>query len=145
MINDAVKKGGAFASSHVGGLSGAFIPVSEDLNIAESARTGHLSLAKLEAMSAVCSVGLDMVPIPGDTSAATIAAVIADEAAIGMVNHKTTAARLIPVPGGKAGDKVFFGGLLGEATIIPISQSCDAEVLISLGGRIPAPIHSLKN
>ena len=115
LLNDAVKKGGAFASSHVGGLSGAFIPVSEDRNIAEAVRKGHLSLEKLEAMTSVCSVGLDMVVMPGDTSAETIAAIIADEMAIGVVNNKTTAARLIPVPGKKAGEKAFFGGLLGEA------------------------------
>ncbi len=145
MLNDAVKKGGAFASSHVGGLSGAFIPVSEDLNIAEAAGAGRLSLEKLEAMTSVCSVGLDMVPIPGDTSAETIAAIIADEMAIGMVNHKTTAVRVIPVPGKKAGDRVSFGGLLGEGTIMPVRNELNVEQFINLGGRIPAPIHSLKN
>ncbi len=145
MLNDAVKKGGAFASSHVGGLSGAFIPVSEDLNIAEAAGAGRLSLEKLEAMTSVCSVGLDMVPIPGDTSAETIAAIIADEMAIGMVNHKTTAVRVIPVPGKKAGDLVSFGGLLGEGTIMPVRNELNVEQFINLGGRIPAPIHSLKN
>ncbi len=145
LLNDAIKKGGAFASSHVGGLSGAFIPVSEDLNIAESARQGCLSLEKLEAMTSVCSVGLDMVPIPGDTSAGTIAAIIADELAIGVINHKTTAVRIIPAPGKKAGEKVSFGGLLGEATIMPVQDHPEADRFISLGGRIPAPIHSLTN
>jgi uncharacterized protein (UPF0210 family) len=145
LLNDAVKKGGAFASSHVGGLSGAFIPVSEDLNIAAAARDGHLNVDKLEAMTAVCSVGLDMVPIPGDTSAATISAMIADEMAIGVINHKTTACRIIPAPGKKAGDTVSFGGLLGEATIMPVRDLEGAERFIALGGRIPAPIHSLRN
>ena len=145
LLNDAVKKGGAFASSHVGGLSGAFIPVSEDLNIAAAAGAGLLSLEKLEAMTSVCSVGLDMVPIPGDTSAETISAIIADETAIGVVNHKTTACRIIPVPGKKAGDKVFFGGLLGEATIMPVPDAASSADFINLGGRIPAPIHSMKN
>ena len=145
LLNDAVKKGGAFASSHVGGLSGAFIPVSEDLNIAAAVAAGHLSLEKLEALTSVCSVGLDMVAIPGDTSAATISAVIADEMAIGMINHKTTAARLIPAPGKKAGDKVSFGGLLGEATVIAVRDYPEAARFIALGGRIPAPIHSLIN
>lgn len=145
MLNDAVKKGGAFASSYVGGLSGAFIPVSEDLNISEAARKGHLSLEKLEAMTSVCSVGLDMVALPGDTSAETLAAIIADEMAIGVINRKTTAARLIPVPGKKAGDKAFFGGLLGEATIIPVPNGDLSAEFIRLGGRIPAPIQSLNN
>jgi uncharacterized protein (UPF0210 family) len=145
MLNDAVKKGGAFASSHVGGLSGAFIPVSEDLNIAEAARLGYLSIEKLEAMTSVCSVGLDMVAIPGDTSAETIAAIMADEMAIGVINHKTTATRLIPVPGKSAGDKAFFGGLLGESTIMPVLNGQAANNFIVHGGRIPAPIHSLKN
>jgi uncharacterized protein (UPF0210 family) len=145
LINDAVKKGGAFASSYVGGLSGAFIPVSEDLNIADSARLGFLSLEKLEAMTSVCSVGLDMVALPGDTSAETIAAIIADEMAIGVINKKTTAARLIPVPGKKAGEKAFFGGLLGEATIIATPGHDGSGGFISLGGRIPAPIQSLTN
>ncbi|MGE4298949.1 MAG: PFL family protein [Desulfovibrionaceae bacterium] len=145
MLNDAVKKGGAFASSHVGGLSGAFIPVSEDLNIADAARRGVLTLEKLEAMTAVCSVGLDMVPLPGDTPAETIAAIIADEMAIGMINYKTTAARLIPVPGKKAGDTVSWGGLLGSATIMPVPGAGKSASFIGLGGRIPAPIHSLKN
>ncbi len=145
MLNDAVKKGGAFASSYVGGLSGAFIPVSEDLNIAEAARLGHLSLEKLEALTSVCSVGLDMVALPGDVSAETLAAVIADEMAIGVINKKTTAARLIPVPGKKAGEKAFFGGLLGEATIMPVANNRGSEEFMSLGGRIPAPIQSLVN
>ena len=145
LLNDAVKKGGAFASSYVGGLSGAFIPVSEDLNIAEAAANGFLSLEKLEAMTAVCSVGLDMVALPGDTSAETLAAVIADEMAIGVINKKTTAARLIPVPNKRAGDTAFFGGLLGEATILPISTHGGSGDFIALGGRIPAPIQSLTN
>ncbi len=145
LLNDAVKKGGAFASSHVGGLSGAFIPVSEDLNISEAAGKGHLSIEKLEAMTSVCSVGLDMVALPGDTSAETLAAVIADEMAIGVVNRKTTAARLIPVPGKTAGDKAFFGGLLGEATIVPVRSAGASSGFIGLGGRIPAPAQSLIN
>lgn len=145
MLNDAVKKGGAFASSSVGGLSGAFIPVSEDLNISESAAAGHLSLEKLEALTSVCSVGLDMVAIPGDTSDETIAAIIADEMAIGVINHKTTAARLIPVPGKKAGDKAYFGGLLGQAVIIPVNNGPADNPFVRLGGRIPAPINSLNN
>ncbi len=145
MINDAVKKGGAFASSHVGGLSGAFIPVSEDLNISEAARLGYLSLEKLEAMTCVCSVGLDMVALPGDIPAETVAAIIADEMAIGVINRKTTAARLIPVPGKGAGDKAYFGGLLGEATIIPMRASDVSGEFIRLGGRIPAPAQSLIN
>ena len=145
LINDAVKKGGAFASSYVGGLSGAFIPVSEDLNIAEAARRGFLSIEKLEAMTSVCSVGLDMIALAGDTSAETLAAIIADEMAIGVINKKTTAARLIPVPGKKAGEKASFGGLLGEATIIPVSGTGCSGEFISLGGRIPAPTQSLTN
>lgn len=145
MLNDAVKKGGAFASSHVGGLSGAFIPVSEDLNIAAAAREGHLNIEKLEAMTSVCSVGLDMVAIPGDTSFETIAGIIADEMAIGMINNKTTAARLIPVPGKQAGDQANFGGLLGQATIIDVKNKTGTNPFILHGGRIPAPIHSLKN
>jgi uncharacterized protein (UPF0210 family) len=145
MLNDAVKKGGIFASSYVGGLSGAFIPVSEDLNIAEAARNGSLSIEKLEAMTSVCSVGLDMVAIPGDTSASTIAGIIADEMAIGVINSKATAARLIPVPGKKAGDKASFGGLLGEATIINVREDGGSEGFIALGGRIPAPVQSYKN
>ncbi len=145
LLNDAVKKGGAFASSHVGGLSGAFIPVSEDLNISEAARKGYLSIEKLEALTSVCSVGLDMVALPGDTSADTLAAVIADEMAIGVINRKTTAARLIPVPGKEAGDKAFFGGLLGEATIVPVRSAEASSGFIRLGGRIPAPAQSLIN
>lgn len=145
MINDAVKKGGAFASSHVGGLSGAFIPVSEDANIDEAARMGFLNLEKLEAMTSVCSVGLDMVALPGDTSAETLAAIIADEMAIGVINKKTTAARLIPVPGKKAGEKAHFGGLLGQATIMPVNRGPYENCFVRRGGRIPAPIHSLVN
>ncbi len=144
MLNDAVKKGGAFASSSVGGLSGAFIPVSEDSSIEAAATAGLLSLEKLEAMTSVCSVGLDMIAIPGDTPAATISGIIADEMAIGMINNKTTAVRLIPVPGKNVGDTVSFGGLLGKAGIMPVPQG-DATAFITLGGRIPAPIHSLKN
>jgi len=145
MLNDAVKKGGIFASSHVGGLSGAFIPVSEDLNIAEAAASGRLTMEKLEAMTSVCSVGLDMVAIPGATSAETISGIIADEMAIGVINNKATAARLIPVPGKKAGERASFGGLLGEATIINIPEDGGSAGFISLGGRIPAPVHSFKN
>jgi hypothetical protein len=145
LLNDAVKKGGAFASSRVGGLSGAFIPVSEDLNISESARDGHLCLAKLEAITSVCSVGLDMVAIPGDTSAETISAIIADEMAIGVINGKTTAARLIPVPGKKAGDHAHFGGLMGQSVILPVDNAGAGNPFIRRGGLIPAPIHSLKN
>jgi uncharacterized protein (UPF0210 family) len=145
LLNDAVKKGGAFASSHVGGLSGSFIPVSEDLNIAKAAEEGSLSLEKLEAMTSVCSVGLDMVALPGDTSAETVAAIIADEIALGVVNRKTTAARLIPVPGKVAGDRAVFGGLLGESTIVPVSGSGCSEGFMRHGGRIPAPVQSLVN
>ncbi len=145
MINDAVKKGGAFASSHVGGLSGAFIPVSEDLNIAQAAENGDLCIEKLEAMTSVCSVGLDMVPLPGNTSAETLSAIIADEMAIGVINKKTTAARLIPVPGKKAGEKAHFGGLLGHATIMDIRQKEGGNQFVLRGGRIPAPIQSLVN
>jgi len=145
MLNDAVKKGGAFASSHVGGLSGAFIPVCEDLNIAEAAHKGYLSIEKLEAMTCVCSVGLDMVPIPGDVSVQTLAGIIADEMAIGMINNKTTATRIIPVPGKKAGDKVYFGGLLGEARIMKVAHATNEDSFVTHGGRIPAPIHSMKN
>ena len=144
MLNDAVKKGGAFASSSVGGLSGAFIPVSEDSSIEAAATSGLLSLEKLEAMTSVCSVGLDMIAIPGDTPAATISGMIADEMAIGMINSKTTAVRVIPVPGKGVGESACFGGLLGEAAIIPVPGG-DASSFIRLGGRIPAPIHSLKN
>jgi uncharacterized protein (UPF0210 family) len=145
MLNDAVKKGGAFASSHVGGLSGAFIPVSEDLNIALAAQQGFLSLEKLEAMTSVCSVGLDMVPVPGDISEECLAGMIADEMAIGMINAKTTATRIIPVPGKAAGDSVYFGGLLGEARIMAVPHMADTSFFVHHGGRIPAPIHSLKN
>lgn len=144
MLNDAVKKGGVMASSHVGGLSGAFIPVSEDAGMIEAAECGSLTIEKLEAMTAVCSVGLDMIAVPGDTSAATISGVIADEIAIGVINNKTTAVRLIPVYGKGVGEDVEFGGLLGHAPIMKLnSYSC--EEFISRGGRIPAPIHSLRN
>jgi len=145
MLNDAVKKGGAFASSHVGGLSGAFIPVCEDLTIAESARQGTLSLEKLEAMTAVCSVGLDMIALPGDTSAEMLSAVIADEMGIGVIDKKATAARLIPAPGKKAGDHVIFGGLLGEGPVMPVNMGNQENRFVRLGGRIPAPIQSLVN
>jgi uncharacterized protein (UPF0210 family) len=145
LLNDAVKKGGAFASSHVGGLSGAFVPVSEDLNISEAAAAGHLTLEKLEAITSVCSVGLDMVAIPGDTSEETLAAIIADEMAIGVINKKTTATRLIPVPGKGVGDSAHFGGLLGQATIIAVNNAQGDNRFIRLGGRIPAPIQSLIN
>jgi uncharacterized protein (UPF0210 family) len=145
LLNDAVKKGGAFASSRVGGLSGAFIPVSEDLNISEAARKGYLSLDKLEAITSVCSVGLDMVAIPGNTSEETIAAIIADEMAIGVINKKTTATRIIPVPGKNAGDNAYFGGLLGQSTIISVNNAAGANRFIRHGGIIPAPIQSLNN
>ncbi len=144
MLNDAVKKGGVMASSNVGGLSGAFIPVSEDAGMIRAARSGALKIEKLEAMTCVCSVGLDMIAVPGDTSAATISGIIADEAAIGMINNKTTAVRIIPVPGQTVGGTLDMGGLLGTAPVMPVSPySCEA--MISRGGRIPAPIHSLKN
>lgn len=144
MLNDAVKKGGVMASSHIGGLSGAFIPVSEDIGMIEASEKGILCMDKLEAMTAVCSVGLDMIAIPGDTKATTISAIIADEAAIGMINNKTTAVRVIPAPDKKVGDSVNFGGLLGRAPIIPVhNQSADKFIL--RGGLIPAPIHSNKN
>jgi hypothetical protein len=145
MLNDAVKKGGAFASSKVGGLSGAFIPVSEDLNISQAAARGQLSMEKLEAMTCVCSVGLDMVAIPGDTSPETLAAIIADEMAIGVINKKTTATRLIPVPGKKAGEHAFFGGLLGESIIMPVNNAAGDNRFLRRGGLIPSPIHSLVN
>jgi hypothetical protein len=145
LLTDAVKKGGAMASSSVGGLSGAFIPVSEDAGMIDAVRVGALSLAKLEAMTSVCSVGLDMVAVPGNTSAATLTGIIADEMAIGMVNAKSTAARLIPVPGKGAGDRVSFGGLLGDATIMPVPGDGGSAGFIALGGRIPAPVHSFKN
>ena len=144
MLNDAVKKGGIMACSHVGGLSGAFIPVSEDAGMIDAVEAGTLNLSKLEAMTAVCSVGLDMIAIPGDTPAATISAMIADEAAIGMINNKTTAVRVIPVPGKDVGDHVEFGGLLGHAPIMPVNQASSAA-MIQRGGIIPAPIHSFKN
>ncbi len=145
MLNDAVKKGGLFASSSVGGLSGAFIPVLEDANLAEAARRGYLSLEKLEAMTSVCSVGLDMILLPGDIDPATIGNMIADEMAIGMINNKTTAARLIPVPGKKAGDEVSFGGLFGAGPVMAVRNSGRNADFINQGGRIPAPIHSLNN
>ena len=144
MLNDAVKKGGVMASSYVGGLSGAFIPVSEDIGMINAAASGILSLEKLEAMTCVCSVGLDMIAIPGDTSASTISGIIADEAAIGMVNSKTTAVRLVPVIGKTVGETVSFGGLLGEAPIMAVKNT-SCEKFISRAGRIPAPLQSLKN
>ena len=144
MLNDAVKKGGVMASSHVGGLSGAFIPVSEDEGMIAAAASGALTLEKLEAMTAVCSVGLDMIVVPGDTSEAVICGMIADEISIGVANTKTTAVRVIPAYGKKVGDEVEFGGLLGSAPVMRVSNS-SPEVFIGRGGRIPAPIHSLKN
>ena len=144
LLNDAVKKGGVMASSSVGGLSGAFIPVSEDEGMIAAAQSGALTLDKLEAMTCVCSVGLDMIAVPGDTTAATLSAIIADEAAIGMVNQKTTAVRLIPAPGKNVGDVVEFGGLLGSAPVMPCHTG-SAEDFVARGGRIPAPLHSLKN
>lgn len=144
LLNDQVKKGGVMASSYVGGLSGAFIPVSEDQGMIDAVKAGALTLEKLEAMTCVCSVGLDMIAVPGDTSPATISGIIADEMAIGMVNQKTTAVRVIPVIGKKVGDTVEFGGLLGYAPVMPVNPySC--EKFINRGGRIPAPIHSFKN
>ena len=144
LLNDAVKKGGVMASNHVGGLSGAFIPVSEDAGMIHAAETGCLTIEKLEAMTAVCSVGIDMVIIPGDTPASVISGLIADEAAIGMVNSKTTAVRVIPAIGRKAGEKLDFGGLLGYGPIMPVNQG-DPSVFINRGGRLPAPMQSLKN
>ena len=144
LLNDAVKKGRVMASSHVGGLSGAFIPVSEDAGMIHAARIGALTLEKLEAMTAVCSVGLDMIAIPGDTPASTICGIIADEISIGVANTKTTAVRVIPAVGKKVGDEVVFGGLLGSAPIMPVNTYSPAK-FIARGGRIPAPIHSLKN
>jgi uncharacterized protein (UPF0210 family) len=144
MLNDAVKKGGVMASSHVGGLSGAFIPVSEDAGMIDAVANGHLSIEKLEAMTAVCSVGLDMIAIPGDTPDEVISGIIADEISIGVANTKTTAVRLIPVIGKGVGESVSFGGLLGYAPIIPLNTASPAK-FIRRGGRIPAPIHSLKN
>ena len=144
LLNDAVKKGGVMASSNVGGLSGAFIPVSEDAGMIRAAKSGVLTIEKLEAMTCVCSVGLDMIAIPGDTTAETISGIIADEAAIGMINNKTTAVRVIPAPGCKVGDVVEFGGLLGSGPVMPVStRSC--KTFVDRGGRIPAPIHSLRN
>ena len=144
LLNDAVKKGGVMASSHVGGLSGAFIPVSEDEGMIAAAASGALHLDKLEAMTCVCSVGLDMIAVPGDTSADTLSAIIADEAAIGMVNSKTTAVRIIPAPGKTVGDTVEFGGLLGSAPVMPVHPFGSADFILR-GGRIPAPMQSLKN
>ncbi len=144
LLNDAVKKGGVMASSSVGGLSGAFIPVSEDEGMIAAAQSGVLTLDKLEAMTCVCSVGLDMIAVPGDTPASTVAAIIADEAAIGMINQKTTAVRIIPAPGKKVGETVEFGGLLGSAPVMPVHPE-SAEAFIARGGRIPAPMNSLKN
>ncbi|MCM1438037.1 MAG: PFL family protein [Roseburia sp.] len=144
LLNDAVKKGGVMASSQVGGLSGAFIPVSEDIGMIEAAERGDIGLDKLEAMTAVCSVGLDMIAIPGSTSAETVSAIIADEAAIGMINNKTTAVRVIPVPDKGVGQEVNFGGLLGRAPIIPVHGKSSAKFIMR-GGLIPAPIHSNKN
>ena len=144
LLNDAVKKGGVMASNHVGGLSGAFIPVSEDEGMIAAAEGGTLCLDKLEAMTCVCSVGLDMIAVPGDTSAATISAIIADEAAIGMVNSKTTAVRIIPAPGKVVGDRVEMGGLLGSAPVMPVHDKGSFD-FIARGGRIPAPLQSLKN
>ena len=145
MLTDAVKKGGAFASSSVGGMSGAFIPVMEDAALADAAARGYLTLEKLEAMTSVCSVGLDMIAIPGDTPAETIAAIIADEMAIGVMNDKTTGVRLIPVPGGKVGDLVEFGGLFGAAVIMDVRNPGASGPFVRFGGRIPAPIQSLRN
>lgn len=144
LLNDAVKKGGVMASSHVGGLSGAFIPVSEDAGMIAAVERGALSIEKLEAMTCVCSVGLDMIAVPGDTPAETISAIIADEAAIGVINNKTTAVRIIPAPGTVVGDTVSFGGLLGSAPVMPVNRS-DSSVFVARGGRIPAPLHSLRN
>lgn len=144
LLNDAVKKGGAFASSSVGGLSGAFIPVSEDASMIRAAAEGALTLEKLEAMTAVCSVGLDMIAVPGDTPAETLAAIIADEMAIGVANNKTTAVRIIPAPGKRAGDVVRFGGLLGEAPVMPVNPT-PCAAFVGRGGRIPAPIQGLRN
>ena len=144
LLNDQVKKGGVMASSYVGGLSGAFIPVSEDQRMIDAVEAGALTLEKLEAMTCVCSVGLDMIAIPGDTKATTISGIIADEMALGMVNQKTTAVRIIPVIGKDVGDTVQFGGLLGYAPIMPVNQF-DCSAFVNRGGRIPAPIHSFKN
>ncbi len=145
LLNDAVKKGGSFASSSVGGLSGAFVAVSEDAALADAVERGDLTLAKLEAMTAVCSVGLDMIAVPGDTDAETLAALIADEVAIGVINHKTTAVRIIPVPGKAAGDRAVFGGLFGAMAIVPIHAAGGGAAFVRHGGRIPAPLSSLRN
>lgn len=145
MLNDAVKKGGLFASSSVGGLSGAFIPVSEDATLADAVRQKHLSLEKLEAMTSVCSVGLDMILLPGDTPPATLAAIMADEMAIGVINNKTTATRLIPVPGARAGEQVDFGGLFGKSPILEVRNVGASADFVHFGGRIPAPLQSLGN
>ncbi len=145
LLNDAVKKGGTFASQNAGGLSGAFIPVCEDAELAEAVKNNTLSLEKLEAMTAVCSVGLDMVAVPGSVDATTIGAIIADEMAIGMINSKTTAVRIIPVPGKEAGDFVSFGGLFGESALLPVRNVGKSERFMNFGGKIPAPINSLKN
>lgn len=144
LLNDAVKKGGVMASSHVGGLSGAFIPVSEDEGMIAAADSGELNIDKLEAMTCVCSVGLDMIAVPGDTPASTVSAIIADEAAIGVINNKTTAVRIIPAVGHEVGSRLEFGGLLGSAPVMPV-HDCSSERFIARGGRIPAPLHSLKN
>jgi uncharacterized protein len=145
LLNDAVKKGGTFASQSVGGLSGAFIPVCEDRELADAVQSGSLGLEKLEAMTSVCSVGLDMIALPGSVDAATLSAIIADEMAIGMINGKTTAVRVIPVPGKEAGDFVSFGGLFGESMIAPVRNPGKSSRFVNFGGKIPAPIHSLKN
>ncbi len=145
LLNDAVKKGGLFASSSVGGLSGAFLPVMEDAALAAAVESGHLTLEKLEAMTSVCSVGLDMIPLPGDTDAATLAGIIADEIAIGVFNNKTTAARLIPVPGKQAGERVSFGGLFGESVVLPVHSAGHSGRFIRHAGRLPAPLQSLRN
>jgi hypothetical protein len=145
LLNDAVKKGGSFASSSVGGLSGAFVAVSEDAALADAVERGDLTLAKLEAMTAVCSVGLDMIAVPGDTDAETLAALIADEVAIGVINHKTTAVRVIPVPGKAAGERAVFGGLFGAMAILPIHAAGGSAAFVRHGGRIPAPVSSLRN
>jgi len=144
MLNDAVKKGGIMASSHVGGLSGAFIPVSEDAGMIEAVEKGSLTLEKLEAMTCVCSVGLDMIAVPGDTPAETISAIIADEVAIGVINSKTTAVRIIPAPGKKVGDYIEFGGLLGRAPVMAVNHFSSKDFIMR-GGRIPAPVQSMRN
>ena len=144
LLNDAVKKGGMMACSRVGGLSGSFIQVSEDKGMIDAVREGSINMDKLEAMTSICSVGFDMIAIPGDTSAELIAGMIADEAAIGVMNHKTTAARLIPVPGTKPGDEVNFGGLLGYAPVIPVNAKGN-DAFVHRGGFIPAPVHGFRN